>query len=448
VIVSLPMYDLPELRAKTDAFWSVIRDQLELLDVDSPDELTRPTGPYVNHWRDTNLLMSQSCGYPVVRDLNGAVDVVGSFSTVVDEPGQPGWYRSVIICRTDDHRGNEGSESDPLAGFRELGGADARARVLCAANGPDSLSGWISLGAAWVSGDAAAIPTVFVTGGHVSSLAAVQSGAADLASIDSLTFHLLSEVRPEAIGGLRIIGRGPLVAVTPMVTATGGPLAELRIALFEATSAPFTDATTPLGITGFVAHGYDAHEPVAVLAQDALRAFDSTVVLRVARSEDIEHLGPIDLASNRLFVERGHPEFETDESIPADVAHQAIAEGRLIAADLLAADGSSTLVGWALLTLTGTECSLGQLSVHPDVARRGIGSALLGAIIRRVRAAGEPTLVLSTQADIVWNQPWYERFGFEVVPPSAWTTGMQEVTSEQSDDGLDWTTRVHMRLVL
>lgn len=445
------MYDLPELRAQTNAFWSLIRDQLVLLGVDSPDELTRPTGPYVDHWRDTNLLMSQSCGYPVVRDLSGAVDVVGSFATVVDEPGQPGWYRSVLVCRTDDQRAEGASEADPLAGFRWSGSAAPNGsvgRVLCAANGPDSLSGWISLGAAWVSGDAATIPAVLVTGGHAASLAAVQSGEADLASIDSLTFHLLSKVRPDAIRGVRIIGHGPLVAVTPMVTATGGPLAQLRDALSNATSTRFTDATTPLGIIGFVGHGYDAHEPVVALAADALRAFDSTVAVRVVRFEDIEHLGPIDLASNRLFVERGHPEFETDESIPADVAHEAIAEGRLIAADLHRADGSSTLVGWALLTRTGTECSLGQLSVHPDVARRGIGAALLDAIIRRVRAAGEPTLVLSTQADIVWNQPWYERFGFEVVPPSAWTTGMQEVATEQSNDGLDWTTRVQMRLAL
>jgi hypothetical protein len=49
---------------------------------------------------------------------------------------------------------------------------------------------------------------------------------------------------------------------------------------------------------------------------------------------------------------------------------------------------------------------------------------------------------------VAWNRPWYERHGFTVVAPSDWTAALQKVTDYQTEDGLDWTTRVHMRLLL
>ncbi len=439
MIASLPMYDLLEVRAHTDGIWSAIAQQLRAVNIDAPSELTRPSGSYLDHWRQVDLLLSQTCGYPLVRDLRSGVDVVGSFCTVVDQPGQPGWYRSVIVCRTDDARSAPGAEGDPFAGFRS-------GNVLCAANGPDSLSGWISLGSAW-GGTRLNIPAVLVTGGHVASLEAVANGRADVASIDSWTFHLLSIHRPDAVAGVKVIARGPLVAVTPLICHAGGPVDELRSALRAVLESGFSDLG-PLGIVGFVPQSIADYAPVVQLSADALHAFDSTLMIRLARLEDIEHLGPIDLASNQLFIDLGHPEFETDESIPAEAAEQAIAENRLFAADQFAADGTSVLIGWVLMNRTGDECSIGQISIHPDVAKRGYGSALLDAVIRWARANGETSVVLSTQSDIPWNQPWYERFGFAVVAPVDWTPAMCGVVEEQTEMGFDWNTRVHMRLTL
>ena len=57
-------------------------------------------------------------------------------------------------------------------------------------------------------------------------------------------------------------------------------------------------------------------------------------------------------------------------------------------------------------------------------------------------------MVLSTQSDVAWNQPWYERVGFRVVPEAEWTPAMQAETKAQQREGLDWNTRVHMRIDL
>lgn len=445
------MYDLAEIRESTDRLWVAVRDGLRADGVAAPDRLSRPIESYVDHWLDSNLLLSQTCGYPLVRDLEGEVAVLGSFATEVDEPDHPGWYRSVIVCRSDDPRavdpraegGNETIGADPLVGFRTVSPA---APLLVAINGTDSLSGFVSLGSAWRGGiDVDPIGAALVTGSHVASLEALQTNRADLASIDSWTYYLLGRHRPSAVSGLRVIARGPLVAATPLITSAGGPVAALRRAVDNATKEL---RATDIGIVSFVPHDIEPHEPVVDLARDALDAFDSALLIRSARHDDYPFLGPIDLASNRLFIERGHPEFETDESIPEDAARAAVEEGRLFVTEVLDRKGSSRLVGWVYLTRISGELSIGQISMHPDVAKRGYGSTLLNSVIRHARVSGEPTLILNTQADIPWNRPWYEKFGFQVVEPNDWTEGMRECTADQTEAGLDWSTRVHMRLSL
>ncbi len=55
---------------------------------------------------------------------------------------------------------------------------------------------------------------------------------------------------------------------------------------------------------------------------------------------------------------------------------------------------------------------------------------------------------LNTEHDIIWNRPWYESLGFVVVNPTDWTDAMADVVGAQTKMGLDWSTRVHMRLTL
>jgi GNAT superfamily N-acetyltransferase len=106
------------------------------------------------------------------------------------------------------------------------------------------------------------------------------------------------------------------------------------------------------------------------------------------------------------------------------------------------------VVGWTLVLRLGDELCLAQISVDPRYQRQGIGTALLNDVIERARAAGEPSIVLNTQADVAWNRPWYERHEFVVVEPDDWAPALREVTEYQTEDGLDWTSRVHMRRVL
>ena len=100
-IASLPMYDFAELRVHTDLLWTAIAAKMRSAGVDDvPDDLTRPEGVLVDHWRRTELLFSQTCGYPLVRDLPNA-QVLGSFSVSCGTE-RPGFYRSVLVARSND----------------------------------------------------------------------------------------------------------------------------------------------------------------------------------------------------------------------------------------------------------------------------------------------------------------------------------------------------------
>lgn len=169
----------------------------------------------------------------------------------------------------------------------------------------------------------------------------------------------------------------------------------------------------------------------------------TSLSVRRGRLGDIARCREIDLSTQQQFEAVGHPEFVALGVIPDGAAERAIEAGRILVAEI---DGQ--VMGWVFLTRSDGELCIGQIAVHPDVQRRGIGAALMNEVVDDARRKNEQSIVLSTQADVAWNRPWYERFGFEVVPPELWTPDMATITAEQEDDGLDWDARVHMRLRL
>jgi GNAT superfamily N-acetyltransferase len=50
-----------------------------------------------------------------------------------------------------------------------------------------------------------------------------------------------------------------------------------------------------------------------------------------------------------------------------------------------------------------------QIAVRPEHTRRGVGLALMAAVIERAGAWG---VTLTTFRDVPWNAPWYARQGF------------------------------------
>ncbi|MDR3494470.1 MAG: phosphate ABC transporter substrate-binding protein, partial [Ancalomicrobiaceae bacterium] len=98
MIASLPMYLFD--RAAVDAFWSALAGVLRVHGLkEVPEALNWPEPEDLHsHWRREDLLVSQTCGYPLVLGLNGAVRVLGAFNYAAD--GCDGaLYRSYVVAR-------------------------------------------------------------------------------------------------------------------------------------------------------------------------------------------------------------------------------------------------------------------------------------------------------------------------------------------------------------
>lgn len=155
-------------------------------------------------------------------------------------------------------------------------------------------------------------------------------------------------------------------------------------------------------------------------------------------------LQAIELAGEKQFVDAGLDHFESGDCIPTDIAEHSVANGLIT----VAVGADDFPVGWVLLNRCGDEACIGQISVHPVHQKRGIGSMLTHAMIAKATDSGERTIILNTERDIIWNRPWYESLGFTVVDSTDWTGAMADVVGMQTEMGLDWSTRVHMRLTL
>jgi len=124
-LAQLPMYDWPEFTQATDCLWTSIRHHFSKAGINAPTSLDR-TSPPAQTWQSAKLLLSQTCGLPLVADLSGKVKVLGSFAYQEIEPA--GSYHSVIISQKND------DESDScLEGKRAV------------INGDDSYSGCLAL---------------------------------------------------------------------------------------------------------------------------------------------------------------------------------------------------------------------------------------------------------------------------------------------------------------
>ena len=212
-LAALPMYDLPEVAAATDALWAALARRLREAGVAGvPDRLQHGADGRAA-WGSPDLLFAQTCGFPLMHEFDGRLALIAT--PVYAVHGCKGaTYRSRIVVRQDDRR----------ARFAEF------ASAVAAINAEDSHSGFNIL--RWrvaQEGRSPFFARLERTGAHVASVAAVQAGRADLAAIDCVTFALLERYRPRALEGIRVLEDTPAAPALPFVTAARANEDELRV---------------------------------------------------------------------------------------------------------------------------------------------------------------------------------------------------------------------------
>lgn len=253
-VASLGMYDHPAQRWANAALWQAIGRELHARGVAAPAALDRR--PVEAVWRDPELLLAQACGLPLVADpeLDLVVVAVPSYAVAGCAPGR---HLSRIVVRRD----------DPAVRLADLQGRVA------AVNAPHSNTGANLLRAAF-GGDVFA--GVRITGSHRASLAAVASGAADVAAIDAVTFAAVERYESDATAGLRILADTRSVPALPFVTArrtSPAARAALREALVAAAHDPaLAAARDALFLTDIVPASGHRYGEVARIAREAAAA--------------------------------------------------------------------------------------------------------------------------------------------------------------------------------
>jgi len=258
-VAALTMYDLPEVRAVTDALWRAVAARLSDSGVDRiPAVLTR-SRPIEALWRDPRLLLAQSCGYPLLTSLQGAVRLVAT--PRYRAPGCDGpFYRSAIVV----------AATSPATSLAALRGG------LCVANEPASNSGVNLLRAAVarLAGGQRFFRDLLWSGSHRRSLAMVGNGEADVAAIDCVTFELLRKSAPAITAGVRVLAWSEASPGLPLITAAATDdqtVSILQAALTDIAAdrivRPVLDA---LLIDGFDTLSLDVYKRIAALERDAV----------------------------------------------------------------------------------------------------------------------------------------------------------------------------------
>jgi ABC-type phosphate/phosphonate transport system substrate-binding protein len=239
-LACLPMYDLDPVRDATDAWWDGLARACRAENFsDVPDELWRG-GTREDFWRAPDLLLSQTCGYPLLKHFMAHLTLLAT--PIYGADGCYGAnYCSLIVVHAE-------SKAETLEDLR--GG-------ICAINDWDSQSGMNVLRhtLAPLAHDGRFFAGVKVAGKHQLSVAMIKRGEADVAAIDCVTHGLMSRHDPDSVAGTHVLAQTQAAPALPYVTAkhtNQTDRARLRAALNRALEDPdLADARDALMIKGF-----------------------------------------------------------------------------------------------------------------------------------------------------------------------------------------------------
>ncbi|SAK72857.1 phosphate/phosphonate ABC transporter substrate-binding protein [Caballeronia temeraria] len=215
-IAALPMYNVaPALATDWRTLLERVRERLaHWLDARGDTlDIVDPGADLTAFWLRDDVLLSQTCGYPLVHALADRVRVVGAPD--FDVPGcENGAYRSVIVA---------GVHVDARS-------IDACRGLRAAYNDDDSNSGMnlFRHAVAPSARDGRFFASVTKTGAHLASLRALVESRADVAAIDCVTFAFAQAHLPELTAGVRVLGATASASGLPFIASMRVPQDAIR----------------------------------------------------------------------------------------------------------------------------------------------------------------------------------------------------------------------------
>ena len=257
MIVSLPMYDWTECEHLTNAWWRGIRQELIKQGLTSVPKSLLRTRSDSDAWRMPDLLLSQTCGYPLTHDYANDLTLVATPDYRVE--GCANYqYQSLILCH----------DRSPNLTLAEFKGSTATINDVASQSGFSAFRHSI----APLAQGAAFFERVTISGGHRYSMAALQSGDADICAVDPVSFALAKRYVPGLTQNLQIVTTTAPAPCLPYVThASSQEVARLQHALFEACENPaLEDVREQLFIGDFTFSSRSDYERILDMENDAI----------------------------------------------------------------------------------------------------------------------------------------------------------------------------------
>lgn len=170
--------------------------------------------------------------------------------------------------------------------------------------------------------------------------------------------------------------------------------------------------------------------------------------IRPATLADTPLLPAVELAAAALYLSQLEVTGLTAEILAEPNSAEDFAAAQQSNMLWVAVDEDDKPIGFAMLDEIDQWLHLEELDVLPAYGRRGIGTALVQRVCQLAQAAGYPGVTLATFRDVIWNAPFYQRLGFQIVPPAEQTPGLQALVTRERERGLHTDLRVVMRFDL
>jgi ABC-type phosphate/phosphonate transport system substrate-binding protein len=238
---SLPMYNLPEMRAANALMWEALRGLLAEGGVaDLPERLIFERPPVPDRI-GPEVLFSQSCGYPLETIFRDQAIRLGT--PCYDAPGCDGPTHCGLFVVP---------AGAPVRELRDLKGGT----FLLNSRHSNSGMNLPRRALAEIAGGRPFFGRVIETGSQPGNLDRIAAGERAVTAVDCVTYAFWQQHRPEAAKRTRVLARTPPSPAIPFVTSAETPattVAILRDAVRELVENPhYRAACAGLLLTGIV----------------------------------------------------------------------------------------------------------------------------------------------------------------------------------------------------
>jgi GNAT superfamily N-acetyltransferase len=169
------------------------------------------------------------------------------------------------------------------------------------------------------------------------------------------------------------------------------------------------------------------------------------ITLRRAQSIDAVTLPAIERSAAELFRRDAALAWLADAQVTDAEQHRRAIETDEV---WVAQSPDGVLLGFLSAVEVDNELHIQELSVGQHFQGRGAGRKLLLTAVAHARDRELHGLTLTTFRDLPWNEPFYQRQGFETLSPEQWGPRLATVLNDEIAHGLPGERRCAMRLRL